>query len=169
MVSKLTEFVTINFEFAGEVEMLTEMQIKDKKNRALGINGQACVKEQKIQFNLNEKWKTNPSMGIVYLWVVFKGGLIEEICYVGQTSHSLQKRCNEHEIGFRGPNCHGSKSGLSKRNSIIKILKQGACVKVFARVSTVAAIFGEKVSLCASEEIAAISACRSMKQDLWNT
>jgi hypothetical protein len=156
------------FEPAGKIRRISSSEVTSLQKATKNSSRKNCVREQKLHFELNEKWKSPELVGLVYLWVVVNKNSIVGICYVGKAGKTLRKRCREHEQGFRGPACNGSNSGLEKRNRICEFLDQGLEVQVYARASKTGVFFGQEVSLCASEENAAIEACRAMNQCILN-
>jgi hypothetical protein len=157
------------FQFAGKIRRISPSELRVMVSRAQGPKGEAGAKEQKIKIELNKDWIASEHVGLVYLWVVTQKKSTTRICYVGKAGKALNIRCGQHEQGFRGPDYHGSKSGLEKRNRLCEFLAAGFEVQVFAKASKQGKFFGQEVSLCASEEQAAIAACKAMNQDLFNS
>ncbi len=106
------------------------------------------LKHDRLRFD----YKARPAdrrEGFVYVWVwTTSDGQAKEICYVGKAGGTLAARAGQHREGFKG---NGRGGALAA--SIRPCLADGE-MWVWARHSAEQEIFGQRVSLCASEELA---------------
>lgn len=108
------------------------------------------LKNDRLRF----EYKARPAdrrEGFVYAWVwTTLDGQAKQICYVGKAGGTLAARAGQHRGGFAGNGRGGVLAEL-----IRPCLVDGE-MWVWARHSAEQDLFGQRVSMCATEELALI-------------